>query len=127
MRLKVFEIILALLIPLLSGFIDAGGYVQIIVGVLGVIVAAIAGLMTLVKYQENWFEYRTVAETLKYEKFLFLAKTGPYKSELNPFPLFVERFESAISVSTKRWMNLNVAKKETENNRPPLQQDQEPV
>jgi hypothetical protein len=50
-----------------------------------VAVAAIAGLITLIKFQENWTEYRTVSETLKFEKFLFLSKAGPYKEMKDPF------------------------------------------
>jgi hypothetical protein len=108
------EIIVALFIPFASGYIhDAENDLKIIVGVLGVIVAAIAGLITLIKFQENWIEYRTVAESLKLEKFLFLAKAGPYKNISDPFVMFVERFESLISNSTKKWVNY-VSKNETE-------------
>jgi intein/homing endonuclease len=103
--LKVSEIFLALFIPFISGYIGSvDDPLKVVVGMLGVIVAAIAGLITLIKFQENWIEYRTVAETLKFEKFLFLAKAGPYKNS-DPYPLFVERFESLISTSTKKWMN----------------------
>jgi len=113
--LKIAEIILALLIPFLSGYIDSStAPIKIIVGLVGILVAAIAGIITLVKFQENWIEYRTVAESLKLEKFLFLAKTGPYKSVNDPFPLFVERFESLISTSTKKWVDY-VSKKDTDN------------
>ena len=80
-------------------------------------VAAIAGIITLVKFQENWIEYRTVAESLKLEKFLFLAKAGPYKGVTDTFPLFVERFESLISTSTKKWVDY-VSKKDTDNKKP---------
>jgi len=103
---KVSEIILALFIPFFSGYIQQNeNSLKITIGILGVIVAAIAGLITLIKFQENWIEYRTVAESLKLEKFLFLAKAGPYKDVENAYPLFVERFESLISTSTKKWVN----------------------
>ena len=68
-------------------------------------VAAIAGLITLIKSQENWIQYRSVAESLKFEKFLFLSKAGPYKNAADAYPLFAERFESLISSSTKKWIN----------------------
>ena len=71
------------------------------------------GIITLIKFQENWIEYRTVAESLKLEKFLFLSKAGPYKNSNEIFPTFVERFESLISTSTKKWVDY-VAKKEPE-------------
>lgn len=114
MRLKVAEIFLALLIPFVSGYIhNSDDPLKLIVGILGVLVAAIAGLITLIKFQENWIEYRTVAESLKLEKFLFLAKAGPYKAKAEPYIVFVERFESLISTSTKKWTNY-VSNKEAE-------------
>ena len=103
---KVLEIILAALIPFLSAYIESSeSPLKMIVGILGIIVAVIAGLITLIKFQENWIEYRTVAESLKLEKFLFLAQAGPYKNVDNAFSFFVERFESLISNSTKKWVN----------------------
>ena len=113
--LKISEIILALFIPFLSGYIDNPElHLKVIVGITGIIVAAIAGLITLVKFQENWIEYRAVTESLKLEKFLFLSKAGPYKKNADAFPLFVERFESLISASTQKWINY-ISKKEEEN------------
>lgn len=113
LRLKVSEIIIALFIPFFSGYIDTDGkFLKLTVGFLGVAVAAIAGLITLIKFQENWTEYRTISETLKFEKFLFLSKAGPYKDMQNPYPLFVERFESLISTSTKKWESYTSKKQE---------------
>lgn len=114
LSLKIAEIILALFIPFISGYIHSDeSPAKISVGLLGIIVAAIAGIVTLIKFQENWIEYRTVAESLKLEKFLFLSKAGPYKDVTEPYPFFVERFESLISTSTKKWVNY-VSKKEDE-------------
>jgi len=106
LRMKITEVIMALFIPFLTGYItDKTLELKIIVGMLGIIVAAVAGLITLIKFQENWIEYRTVAESLKLEKFLFLSKAGPYKGSHDAYPLFVERFESLISASTKKWVD----------------------
>ena len=107
--LKVTEIILALFIPFLAGYIDADDSpLKLVIGVLGVAVAAITGIITLKKFQENWIEYRTTAEALKLEKHLFLAKTGPYKDQNDPYPFFVDRFEDIIAKSTKKWVSYNV-------------------
>ena len=112
--LKVSEILLSLCIPFLAAYIsDERNYLKVIVGVLGIIVAAFAGIITLIKFQENWIEYRAVSESLKLEKFLFLSKAGPYKGTPESFPLFVERFESLISSSTKKWVEY-ISKKEKE-------------
>jgi hypothetical protein len=96
MRLKIIETILALLIPLLTGYITTEKVeLKVIVGLIGVMVAAITNIITLLKFQENWIKYRTTAENLKHEKFLYITKAGPYKSE-SLFPNFVEKFEGYI-------------------------------
>ena len=102
-RLKVSETILALLIPFLTGYItnELTG-LKILVGVIGILVAALAGLLTLFKYQENWVQYRTTAETLTQERFLFIARTGPYKGD-DRFKLFVERVESMLTKENSHW------------------------
>lgn len=111
---KVTEIIVALFIPFLSAYIsESNNYLKIIVGFLGITVAAIAGIITLIKFQEKWIEYRTVTESLKLEKFLFLTRSGPYKDASAPFQMFVERFESLISTSTKKWVSF-ISTKEIE-------------
>ena len=113
--LKITEIILSLCVPFLAAYIKSqDSPLKVIVGILGIAVAAIASVITLIKFQENWLEYRTVAESLKMEKFLFLSKAGPYKDSASPLPLFVERFESLISTSTKKWVSY-ISKIETEN------------
>lgn len=105
-RLKIVEIVVSLCIPFSVAYITTDSTaLKITVGVLGIIVAAIASIMTLMKYQENWIEYRTIVESLKMEKFLYLSKAGPYKRSTDPFRLFVERFESLISTSTRKWMD----------------------
>ena len=110
--MKISEVVMALFIPFLTGYItDKTLELKIIVGMLGIIVAEIAGLITLIKFQENWIEYRTVAESLKFEKYLYLSKAGPYKNSQDAYPLFVERFESLVSTSTKKWVDY-VAKQE---------------
>jgi hypothetical protein len=103
MRLKVMEIFLALFVPFLTGYITSNTPgLKITVGLIGVMVAAIAGITTLYKLQENWLTYRGVAESLKYEQFLYLTRSGPYKDP-DAFPAFVERIEGLISKENTKW------------------------
>ena len=112
LRLKIAEIILSLCIPFLAAYINSpDSFLKIIAGLLAIIIAAITGIVTLMKFQENWIEYRTIAESLKSEKFLLLSNAGPYKNIDDAFPVFVERFESLVSNSTKRWIS-SATKKE---------------
>jgi len=95
-RLRLVEIIAAAAIPLLAGYSQASGYVVMTIGVLGLIVAVLAGIVSLYRFQENWTEYRAVAESLKQERYLYLARAEPYSGD-QPFELLVQRVEALSS------------------------------
>ena len=101
-RLRGLEIIAAGIIPLFAGFGSGAAWSIITVGVLGALVAIVASVISLNKFQENWIEYRTTCETLRHEKYLFLTKTEPY-NEAEPFGHFVQRIESLISKENSAW------------------------
>lgn len=101
-RLRLVEIVSAALIPFLAG---GGKYIphpMVITGVLGVVIAVCAGAASLYKFHENWIQYRTTAEQLKHEKFLYLTDTAPYDRD-DKFSLLVERVESLISKENSMW------------------------
>ncbi|ART74886.1 hypothetical protein B4U37_01965 [Sutcliffiella horikoshii] len=105
--MKRLVIIISASIPLFVGFIAEAKVWATIVGTLGVIIAGIEGWLSLSKYHENWIEYRSICETLKHEKYMFLTKTGVYNGIEDPFKYFVERVESIISKENVNWANLN--------------------
>lgn len=116
MTLKIIETVLALLIPLLVAYITSENRnLKIVVGLIGIIVAATTNIITLYKLQENWIQYRTVAESLNHEKFLFITKAGIYK-ENNSFPVFVERFEGYLSRENTQWAAYTQQKNEDAKN-----------
>ncbi|WNM62266.1 DUF4231 domain-containing protein [Candidatus Nitrospira neomarina] len=100
--LRLIEIIAAAAIPLLAGYSQTSGYVGMTIGVLGLIVAVLAGIVSLYRFQENWNEYRAVAESLKQEKFLYLARAEPYRGD-QPFELLVQRVETILKSETTGW------------------------
>ncbi len=100
--LKVTEIIAAAMIPLAAGF----GASAILTGGLGVCIVVLEGLQGLNQYQQNWITYRSTCEGLKHEKYLWLAKAGPYLKADNPDPLFAERVESLISREHAKWVSV---------------------
>lgn len=110
--LKVSEIVLALLIPFLSGYIskDSSGRLVVTVGILGFAVAVLSSLNTLFKLQENWIQYRGVSESLKHEKFLYLTKGGLY-GENGDFSVFAEKFENFLSKENAQWLSYIKANK----------------
>ena len=80
--LRVIEILAAVTIPFLAGYAsDTKPELKIAIGILGVIIALVAGFISLNKFQEIWIEYRTTSETLKHQKYLFLTKSNPYNTE----------------------------------------------
>lgn len=110
---QVILLIMATLITL-SGTFNAAEFpwVAYTIPFLGASIAIISGLLGLFKFQENWLEYRTVCESLKHEKFLFLTKSEPYH-EGKAFGLLVNKVEALISKENTNWsqyMNKEKAK-----------------
>jgi hypothetical protein len=115
-NLRIAEIVAAAAIPFLAGNISTEiPAIQFIVGFLGFLIAVIAGVVGLYQFQERWVEYRTTCESLRHEKYLYLTKSEPYNVQ-NPFPLFVQRAESLISVENTRWSQLSRTQKKERKN-----------
>ena len=115
-QLRKVEIIAAALIPFLTALSAAnsvtgttanafnyGAAGTIVVGLLGITITVIAGFMSLEQYQQNWIEYRVLAESLKREKFLFFAKAEPYNTANTAFPIFVQRIEALTAKENTSW------------------------
>jgi hypothetical protein len=102
-RLKVSEIVAAALIPFAAGLANNPW----ITGGLGVIVVILESVQGLYQFQQNWTSYRSTAEGLKHEKFLWQARAGPYKDSENPTleALFAERVEALISTEHAKWVS----------------------
>lgn len=77
-------------------------YAKYVVAILGAVIAISSGVVGLYKFNEKWILYRTTAESLKHEKYLFVTKTYPYHSE-NAFKQLVGRVESLISKENSNW------------------------
>lgn len=101
-RLQLVTIIFSASIPFISAYSAQSEYIQIIVGLAGVSIAAITALNGLYKYQENWLAYRTTSESLKHQKYLFLTGTEPYHDE-QAFNMLVQNVEMTISKENSTW------------------------
>ena len=105
-RFRSATIILGVSIPVLAGFVTLwSGWLEVI-AIIGALIAALEGLNALWQSQENWIRYRVVAEKLKYEKYMYLTKTGVYGNEGCGFSDLVERVEAIISSENMVWSNL---------------------
>lgn len=116
MIIEMYIIISAAIIPvltLLHYYSEVDCFIikhaDIVIAFLGVVTAASAAYSKLNKLQENWLNYREVSETLKHEKYLFLAGAGPYSQCENRFTLLVERCENIISHENLNWTQINRA------------------
>ena len=102
-RLRFVEIVTAAGIPFLAGFANESLAIRIVIGALGVVVAVISSLLGLLHLQEHWISYRTTAEALKSEKFLFLTQTEPY-DKADAFHLLAQRVEALLSKESSEWL-----------------------
>jgi|ERR1022692_60550 hypothetical protein len=98
---RTVEIGSAATIPFLAGF-NKSPCVLISVGVLGILVTVLAGVASVMQLEQRWIEYRTTAESLKKEKYLFLTRVEPYHDE-NAFQILVQRVETLVSKENTNW------------------------
>ncbi len=101
--LRTVELIAALSLPAFAawGTINEEFPLELVVLVAGFVVAAAAGLLTLTKFQENWLQYRTTAESLKHHKFRFLTKAPPYTE--GHLGELVNNVEALVSEENTNW------------------------
>lgn len=98
--LKIIEIVVAAFIPLLSGMSAPA----ILTGSAGISIVVLEGLQHLFQFQHNWITYRSTCENLKHEKYLWLAKAGPYTEIENPEVVLADRIESLVSQEHAKWI-----------------------
>ena len=68
------------------------------------------------KFQENWLNYRQLAETLKQEKYFYEADLGGYANAADKCAMFVDHVESLISRENAIWTNVHQQKEEPADN-----------
>lgn len=104
-RSKIIQIILAVSVPILVHFPEGWGVW--LTSVAGALIASIEAVQHLNQYATNWVTYRSTAERLKHEKYLFLSEGGPYR-ELDAksrLILLAERVEEHVSTEHANWFN----------------------
>lgn len=68
--------------------------------ILGLIIIISTSFLALSKCHENWISYRTVSESLKHEKHLFITNSDSTDQSFN---IFVNNIESLISKENSNW------------------------
>lgn len=97
--LKIGQIVAAAVIPVAA----AESAPAWLVSSLGALILVLEGVQQLQQYQQNWTSYRSTGERLKHEKFLYLAKAGPYGTAERPEALLAERTEGLVSQEHAAW------------------------
>lgn len=104
-QLKIIQISLAVLIPLISHLDPA--FAKWCTAAAGSLIAILEGVQHMNQYSTLWVTYRSTAERLKHEKYLFLSAAGPYKGLSDPERLIAlaERVEEHVSTEHANWFN----------------------
>jgi len=106
---KSLQIILGMSIPICSLVTPDAKLANIINGVLGTVIAALESYLQLGNTERNWQRWRSSAEALKREKWLFLQNAGSYADPASPKSseiLLAERVEEIISREHNDWLAL---------------------
>jgi len=104
-QIKVAQLVLAGSIPVFALVGEVWG--RWITAILGASVVILEGLQQLGQYNNLWTSYRSTAEQLKHEKFLFLAHSGPYRKlrQEDALRLLAERVEEQVSTEHAKWVS----------------------
>jgi len=75
--------------------------------VLGIIVIVLEGLQQVNQWQHNWITYRSTCESLRHEKYSYLARSGVYDGldEAVAHKTLVERVEGLVSTEHSKWLS----------------------
>jgi Protein of unknown function (DUF4231) len=110
--LRLVEVGLAALLPFaIANVSDATPRLKLAVGAVGAVIAVTAAVLALFKFQENWIEFRTTAESLKQHRYRYLTRSPPYETEAS-FSQLVSNVESLLSRENAEWaQHMRVAEK----------------
>ena len=73
----------------------------------GSVIALLEAVKHMNQYSTLWVTYRSTAERLKHEKYLFLSAAGPYRDmqESDRLVQLAERVEEHVSTEHANWFN----------------------
>jgi hypothetical protein len=99
-RLKVLQLLVAAAVPVLAA-VEATAWLT---AAAGGVVLVLEGVQQLGQFQPNWLNYRSTAEALKHEKYLYLAGAGHYAGTPEPNRVLAEQIEGLVSQEHARWV-----------------------
>jgi hypothetical protein len=96
--LKLIEIAIAAALPVVAAVHSPVA----VTGGLAAVIVVLEGAQHLYQFQEQWITFRSTAEALKHERFLYLANAGPYAADDRHRQL-AERLEGLVSQEHAKW------------------------
>jgi WD40 repeat protein len=104
-QIKRIQITIAAAIPVVS-FLQ-GDWVSYATATMGALIAILEGLQQLGQHNNLWTSYRSTAEQLNHEKYLFLSSGGPYRDldTSDALKLLSERVEELVSTEHAKWVS----------------------
>lgn len=97
-RVKLSQLVVGATVPVVAGLEVSAA----LTATLAAFVVVAEGVQQLYQWQTNWVQYRSTAETLKHEKYLYLAAAGPYSGE-DRQRVLAERLEGLVSQEHAKW------------------------
>jgi hypothetical protein len=98
MRVKLAQLIISASVPVLAGLAAPAAVTS---GIAAVVVV-LEGVQQLYQWHANWILYRSTAESLKHERYLYLAHAGPYAGP-DRDRVLAERVEGLVSREHSKW------------------------
>jgi len=99
--LQIATLVASASVPVFAIF-SSDMWARVTVAILGSATAISTGIVSLYQFREHWIEYRTTAESLKHEKYMYQTGTGPYIED-GAFSVLVERIEELVSQENTAW------------------------
>jgi hypothetical protein len=95
---KLLQIVVAAAVPVLAALSAPAALTASVAAV----VVVLEGAQQLYQWQTNWVLYRATAESLKHERYLYLAEAGPYTGA-DRHRVLAERVEGLVSQEHAKW------------------------
>lgn len=111
-RLQTLIIMLSLFLPILLsipkniGGVDISTTINSGATIISIFLAVLIAYQSFHNYREKWAAYRTSAETLKHEKYMYLTISGKYRDSAHAFENFVETIEGHVFKEHAQWAQL---------------------
>jgi hypothetical protein len=112
-RVKLGQLIVGATVPVVAGLQAPAA----ITATLAAIVVIAEGAQQLYQWQTNWVLYRSTAESLKHEKYLYLANAGPYATA-DRHRVLAERLEGLVSQEHAKWTESRQQEKQASSTEP---------